>query len=145
MKTARLLSMILIMINFFALYCNYATLDGIKRIIGSNWYYMSLVEFMVLFLFLFSCFFQYTSTFYIQSFAKELFLFKAIYELYFYKEQIKSKSFCFMLVLYDIVVFISLLFDIIIYSSQSSKEKKNKESVNEGIPLENKNTETPLI
>ena len=144
MKTDRVLSMTLIMVHFFALYCNYATLDGIKRFIGINWYYISMIEMLCLFAFLFSCFFHYKGIFYIHCIGKELIICKALYELYFYKEQIKSKTFYFMVVLYDILIFISLLFDIILYST-NSKEKKNNKANIEGTPLEDKNPDSTLL
>ena len=144
MKAEKVLSMTLIMVHFFALYSNYATLDGIKRFIGINWYYISMMEMLCLFIFLFSCFFHYKGIFYIHCIGKELIIFKALYELYFYKEQMKSKTFYFMVVLYDILIFISLLFDIILYST-NIKEKKNNKVNEEGTPLEDKNKDSLLL
>lgn len=49
-----------------------------------------------------------------------------------------------MVVLYDILIFISLLFDIILYST-NIKEKKNNKVNEEGTPLEDKNKDSLLL
>ena len=103
-----------------------------------------MIEMLCLFAFLFSCFFHYKGIFYIHCIGKELIICKALYELYFYKEQMKSKTFYFMVVLYDILIFISLLFDIILYSTNSKEQKNNKANI-EGTPLEDKNPDSTLL
>ena len=49
-----------------------------------------------------------------------------------------------MVVLYDILIFISLLFDIILYSTNSKENKNNKANI-EGTPLEDKNPDSTLL
>ena len=49
-----------------------------------------------------------------------------------------------MVVLYDILIFISLLFDIILYSTNSKEKKNNKANIG-GTPLEDKNPDSTLL